>query len=101
MGIVRRNMEKLLVVAQAIACSTRLAMLSSLGEKGCSLTTAAHMIGVSPSTAAFHLDHLVRAGLATKTPRGREAIYKWSPIRWQLVRTTSPAPTMPEEREPG
>jgi DNA-binding transcriptional ArsR family regulator len=99
MEIVRRKMEKLLVLAQAIACPTRLAMLRALGEKGCTLTAAAHLIGVSPSTAFHHLDRLVHAGLVTRTIRGRESIYKWGRARWQLVRMpppSPPAPTMPD-----
>jgi DNA-binding transcriptional ArsR family regulator len=94
------DMEKLVVIARAVACPTRLAVLRVLGEKGCSVTMAAHRVGLAISTTAFHLDHLVRAGLVTKSPRGREAIYKWSRSRWALSRMSSPAPTMPVEEGP-
>jgi len=91
--------KQILRIARAIGCPSRLALLQTLGEKGCSLSAAASTVGVSPSTAAHHLDVLMKAGLVTKTPRGRLAIYKWSRNRWQLARMSPPAattPTMPE-----
>lgn len=102
MGLVV-EMERILVVTRALSCPSRLAVLRTLGERGCSVTDTARLTGLAVSTTAFHLDHLVRAGLATKTPRGRKAIYKWTRARWQLVCMRPPAPTtptMPEEREP-
>jgi DNA-binding transcriptional ArsR family regulator len=94
------DMEKMVIVARAIASPTRLAVLRLLGEQGCPLTTAARLMGLSASTTAHHLAVLVDAGLVTKTPRGREAIYRWSRSRWALVRMPSPAAPMPEVPEP-
>jgi DNA-binding transcriptional ArsR family regulator len=94
MGIERRSMEKTVIVARAIACPTRLAVLRLLGEQGLSLA------GLSTSTTAHHLAVLVEAGLVTKAPRGRECIYTWSRSRWALVRMASPAPPMPTMPEP-
>ncbi len=88
-------MEKLIVIARAVGNPSRLAVLRVLGEKGCSVTRAAHSVGLAISTTAFHLDHLVRAGLVVKSPRGRECIYRWSRSRWAFTRMSPPAPTMP------
>jgi len=90
-------MEKIVAIARAISCPTRLGILRMLGERGLSLSEAARLSNVSVSTAAFHLSVLVDAGLVTKTPRGRECIYRWSRSRWALSRMSPPAPTMPEE----
>jgi DNA-binding transcriptional ArsR family regulator len=96
MGIESRNMERMVIVARAIACPTRLAVLRLLGEQGCSLSAAARTMGLSASTTAHHLAVLADAGLVVKTPRGRECIYKWSRSRWALVRMAAPAAPMPE-----
>jgi DNA-binding transcriptional ArsR family regulator len=88
-------MEKMVIVARAIASPTRLGVLRLLGERGCSLSTVARTMGLSVSTTAHHLSVLVQAGLVTKTPRGRECIYTWSRSRWALSRLSPPAPTMP------
>jgi DNA-binding transcriptional ArsR family regulator len=88
-------MEKLVLIARAVACPSRLAVLRLLGEKGCSLTTAANTVGLAVSTTAHHLSVLVDAGLVTKSPRGREAIYRWSRSRWAFARMAPPAPPAP------
>jgi DNA-binding transcriptional ArsR family regulator len=96
----KSRMEKIIVLAQAIACPSRLGLYRLLGERGLSLTEAARRTGLAPSTACHHLAQLVTAGLAVKAPKGREAIYRWSRSRWQFVRERPPAPTMPpSERE--
>ena len=71
------EMEKLVVLAQAIGCPSRLAVLRTLGDTGCSVTEAARRTGLAVSTVAFHLSKLVAAGLATSSPKGRQAIYSW------------------------
>jgi DNA-binding transcriptional ArsR family regulator len=88
-------MEKIVTVARAISCPTRLGILRLLGEQGRCLTEAARLSNVSVSTAAHHLSALMAAGLATKTVRGRKAVYRWSRSRWALTRMAPPAPTMP------
>lgn len=88
-------MEKIVTIARAISCPTRLGILRLLGERGLSLSEAARLSNVSVSTAAFHLAVLLDAGLVTKASRGREAIYKWSRSRWAFSRMLPPAPTMP------
>jgi DNA-binding transcriptional ArsR family regulator len=88
-------MNKFLVIARAVACPTRFDLLRLLGEDGMSVTNVASAMGLAPSTVSHHLSALVRAGLAVRAVRGREAIYRWSPNRWQLVRTTSPAMPRP------
>jgi DNA-binding transcriptional ArsR family regulator len=94
------DMDKLVVISRALACPTRLGILRLIGDNGCSLTMAAHTAGLSVSTTAHHLSVLVEAGLAIKTVRGRESIYRWSRNRWQLVCARPPAPTTPEEGTP-
>ena len=84
-------MKQILAIAQAVGCRTRLALLHSLGERGCSLTETARKMNLSASTTAYHLAILVQAGLATRTVRGRECIYAWSRNRWQLVLERPPA----------
>jgi DNA-binding transcriptional ArsR family regulator len=87
-------MEKLVIIARAVSSPTRLAILRTIGEQGCSVTETAQRVGLAVSTTGFHLDHLVRAGLATKAPRGRQRIYRWSRSRWALARMSPPAAPM-------
>jgi|SRR5580658_3281192 DNA-binding transcriptional ArsR family regulator len=96
----RKDMEKVVIIGHAVACPTRLAILRSLGEAGCSLTVTAAKVGLAVSTTSHHLNVLGAAGLVTKTPRGRQTIYKWSRARWALVRQRPPAPTVPADEAP-
>ncbi len=80
-------MDRYLVLSRATACASRLELLRLLGEQGLPLTEAARRAGLAPSTACHHLAVLVKAGLATRTVRGRKSIYRWSARRWQLVCT--------------
>jgi DNA-binding transcriptional ArsR family regulator len=57
-----------------------------------SVTNVAHSAGLAPSTACYHLDVLVKAGLAVRTVRGRKSVYSWSRSRWQLVCASAPTP---------
>jgi len=92
-------MDRYLVIAQATACRSRLELLRLLGERGLYLTEAAREAGLSPSTACYHLDVLVKAGLVTRTIRGRKSVYRWSPRRWQLVCTTARTPRVSHRAE--
>jgi DNA-binding transcriptional ArsR family regulator len=87
--------KKILAIARAISVPSRLHLLQVLGEIGKSLSDAAAIVGVSPATAHRHLDVLTKAGLVSKTVRGRKSIYRWSRSRWQFVRMSPTAPTMP------
>jgi DNA-binding transcriptional ArsR family regulator len=91
-------MDKFLIIARAVACPTRFQLLRLLGEDGMSVTNVADDMGLAPSTVSHHLTVLVKAGLVAKTVKGREAIYRWSRNRWQLVRTAPPAPAAPTGR---
>lgn len=88
-------MDRFLIIARAVACPTRFQLLRLLGEDGMSLTNVADDMGLAPSTVSHHLTVLVKAGLATKTVQGREAIYRWSQNRWQLTRVAPPARPAP------
>jgi DNA-binding transcriptional ArsR family regulator len=99
--MVMDDFKKTVTLARAIAVPTRLALLQTIGETGTTLSDAAATVGISPATAHHHLDVLVRAGLATKTARGRTAIYRWSKSRWAFTRLPPPAPTMPSTAAEG
>jgi predicted ArsR family transcriptional regulator len=87
--------KKIVGLARAIAVPTRLHLLQVIGEAGKSLSVAAATVGISPATAHAHLVVLQKAGLVSRSVKGRKAIYGWSRSRWQFVRQTPPAPTMP------
>src|ERR1700722_834163 len=93
--------KKIVGLARAIAVPTRLHLLQVIGETGTSLCVAAAAVGVSPATAHHHLDVLTKAGLVSKSLRGRQALYRWSCSRWQFVRMAPPAPTMPSTTAKG
>ena len=62
----------------ALAHEHRLAiyrMLVEHGPDGLSAGTIAERLGVPPSSLTFHLQHLLRAGLATQRRVSRQLIY--------------------------
>jgi len=89
------DFKKLTILARAIAVPARLHLLQVLGENGLALTDAAAAVGISPATAHAHLVVLQKAGLVSRSVKGRKVIYGWGRSRWQFVRQTPPAPTMP------
>jgi DNA-binding transcriptional ArsR family regulator len=92
-------MDRLVIIGHAVGCPTRLAVLRSLGESGCSVTATAAKMGLAVSTISHHLNVLGAADLVTKTARGRQTIYKWSRARWALIRERPPAPMTPAHEE--
>lgn len=77
--------DPLLAIVTALSCPRRLHVLRLLGHGGMSVSAVALAVGVSLSTASWHLHRLVDAGLATRHRAGRERIYKWPPTRVELV----------------
>ena len=95
--------DQLLQIATALGNPTRLFLLRALGDNGLCLTEAAAAAGIAPSTASFHLDHLVAAGLATKRRVGRRRVYAWPRWRMELVfrETEAEGPEQAEGRDVG
>jgi DNA-binding transcriptional ArsR family regulator len=84
------SMDRVIVVARAIAHPVRLAMYRALGERGQSLSAVARAFGLSPAGAHHHLDVLRRSQMVGKRYVGRRAIYAWTKNRWSLVREFGP-----------
>lgn len=64
------RMEKVVTVARAIACPTRLRILRLLGERGLSVSEAARLSNVSVSTVAFHLAVLSKRASSRRAREG-------------------------------
>ena len=75
----------LLTIARAIAAPSRLGLLQVLGEDGLSVSEVAALVGLSVSTASYHLARLAHAGLAVAVRRGRHRVYKWPATRCALA----------------
>jgi len=74
------------VFGRAVGCPVRLDLLRVLGDQGMTVTQAAAAIGVAPSTAFYHYEVLVEAGLVKRKGRRRGCRYVWPDHTWDLVR---------------
>ena len=77
--------DQFVLFGHAIGCPLRLALLRVLGEDGLTLTQAADVVGVAPSTAFYHFSVLMGAGLVKRKGRRRGSRYTWPEKRWELV----------------
>ncbi|MBX3218991.1 MAG: winged helix-turn-helix transcriptional regulator [Labilithrix sp.] len=90
--------ERLVRLAQALACGTRSDLLRRLGPSGCTISEVSVETKLAPSTVHYHLARLMEAGLVVRTRRGRRTIYGWGPTRWSVVER--PADTVPSGAPP-
>jgi DNA-binding transcriptional ArsR family regulator len=80
-------MNDLVRIGRALGDETRLAVLQVLGSDGTTATIIAERLGLSRSTAIYHLDILVDAGLAERVEtESRARVYRWPAERLVLVR---------------
>ena len=73
------NNEQLSTVFSALSDSTRRGMLSQLADGEANVRTLAERYEISQPAISKHLRVLERAGLITRTKRGRENIVKANP----------------------
>ena len=72
-----------------------------VGDAGLTLTQAANMVGVAPSTAFYHYRILMNAGLVKRKGRRRGARYTWPEHTWALVRQDRLKGGPPREKSNG
>ncbi len=82
--------DPILTFGRAVGCPVRLDLLRVLGEDGLTLTQAAALVGVRPSTAYYHYEVLIGAGLVRRKGRRRGCRYVWPDERWDLVVREAP-----------
>jgi DNA-binding transcriptional ArsR family regulator len=78
--------DPFVLFGRAVSCPVRLELLRVVGDKGLTVTQAATAVGVAPSTAFFHFQVLLDAGLVRKKGRRRGCRYVWPDQAWALVR---------------
>lgn len=72
------QVQKVIDALASLAQETRLAIFRRLvqrGPEGLSAGTLADKVGVPSSSLSFHLQHLLRAGLVTRTRHSRKLVY--------------------------
>ncbi len=75
-----------MVFGRAVGCPVRLDLLRVLGDQGMTVTQAAVAVGVAASTAFYHFEVLIEAGLVKRKGRRRGCRYVWPSHTWDLVR---------------
>jgi DNA-binding transcriptional ArsR family regulator len=83
--------DEVLMLAQLLACPTRLAALRAVGEKGMGVTEVARVTGVTLSTASHHLGRLLDAGMVRVRRCGRRRVYRLARRKWFIAVEDSPS----------
>jgi len=94
--------DDVLELAQLLACPARLGLLRAVADGGLGVTEVAAQVGISVSTASYHLAALADAGMVRVRRCGRRRVYRLAKRRWFVAVDDAPGgSTVAEEDSRG